>query len=190
MTDNLSKITRIGLLAFFGISLFFIIGFYLVQPDLETINMNPDKAGNTEYTDIQNIIDQGTVDESSSTDSDIVDKVGAINFLGYYFQWSYVLFFIAAVGAIGFAIFLIVMKFIDEPKKAVFMLVPFLIVGVLILISYAMASDTNLVMPTYDGPDNVPFWLKWSGAEIILTYLLVGLAALSIIYVEVSKIFK
>jgi hypothetical protein len=63
-------------------------------------------------------------------------------------------------------------------------------VAVLIIAAYSLASNELLLMPQYDGGDNVPRTLKWVGTGMITTYILIGLAVLAIIYAEISKYFK
>lgn len=63
-------------------------------------------------------------------------------------------------------------------------------VAVLIFIAWMLASDAVLDMPHYEGPDNVPKTLKLAGTGLYTTYILAGLAVLSILYSEISKYFK
>ena len=63
-------------------------------------------------------------------------------------------------------------------------------VAVLIFIAWILASDAVLDMPHYEGHDNVPKTLKLAGTGLYTTYILAGLAVLSILYSEISKYFK
>ena len=63
-------------------------------------------------------------------------------------------------------------------------------VAVLIFIAYSLASNEVLEIPGYSGGDNVPKTLKISGTGLFITYILAGLAVLSILYSEISKYFK
>jgi len=45
-------------------------------------------------------------------------------------------------------------------------------------------------MPGYEGTENVPNVIKWVGTGLNAAYILAALAFLSILYVEIAKIFK
>ena len=66
------------------------------------------------------------------------------------------------------------------------------IVGIIIVVVFAYSSSTGelLNMPGYTGPDNVKSTLKWSETGLLVTYVFMGLAVLSIIYAEIAKMFK
>lgn len=101
-------------------------------------------------------------------------------------KWTYALFFIALAGAIGFPASYI----LKNPETAKKTLISVLFIGVVVLIAYLLADDTVLNMPGYKGEDNVPDKLQWAGTGLITTYLLFGIALLSIIGSEVLKIVR
>lgn len=101
-------------------------------------------------------------------------------------KWTYALFFIALAGAIGFPASYI----LKNPETAKKTLMSVLFIGVIVLIAYLLADDTVLNMPGYKGEDNVPDKLQWAGTGLITTYLLLGIALLSIIGSEVLKIVR
>ena len=82
------------------------------------------------------------------------------------------------------------MKLLAKPKKAIVTLIPIALIGLILLISYSSASSELLDMPNYDGVDNVPGQLKWSGAGLIMSYVLLGLAVIAILVSSVMKFFK
>ncbi|RLD29915.1 MAG: hypothetical protein DRI73_10705 [Bacteroidetes bacterium] len=101
-------------------------------------------------------------------------------------NWAYIMVIATIVIALGFSI----VNLITYPKKlkqAAFM---FLGVGVLVVVSYYLASDQALSMPGYDGNENVPKTLKYVGTGLYLTYIIFGIAFLTIVYSEVAKYFK
>ena len=104
--------------------------------------------------------------------------------------FTYVLLGIAAVSTILFSLYIFVMKLLAKPKKAIVTLIPIALIGLVLLISYSSASSELLDMPNYDGVDNVPGQLKWSGAGLIMSYVLFGLAIIAILVSSVMKIFK
>lgn len=108
------------------------------------------------------------------------------NALDLFMYWAYILFAIAAVAAIGFPL----VKLFTQPKEAVKTLISVAVIAVIVFIAYSLADDKVLDLTGYEGPDNVPETLKFAGTLLWTTYLLFGIAILSILYVEVSKIFK
>ncbi|MFP4023943.1 MAG: hypothetical protein ACLFVR_05395 [Thiohalospira sp.] len=104
-----------------------------------------------------------------------------------FIVWAYILTGIAIVFAIIFPIF----QMIKNPKAAVKSLLGLLVVAVVIFVAYAVASGeklgiTNPELMKYD----VPGTLKYAGTLLNSVYFLAGLAILSMIYSEVSKMFK
>ncbi|NPA68132.1 MAG: hypothetical protein GXO50_05945 [Chlorobi bacterium] len=101
-----------------------------------------------------------------------------------------VLLVIAVASVIIFSIVNFILNLMSNPKKALLSLIPIIVLGGVFLFAYSAASDEVLYMPTYEGSDNVPGVLKWSGAGLITAYIFFGLAVLSILYVEIAKFFK
>ena len=104
----------------------------------------------------------------------------------YALWWSYFLFALTVAITLIFAL----MNIFTNPggaKKALFSIVG---IGILIVIAYFLASDQILEIPGYEGTGNNPSTLKWVGTGLITMYLLAGIAFLSILYVEISRIFK
>ncbi len=101
-----------------------------------------------------------------------------------------VLLFIAAASVIVFSIVNFILNLLSTPKKALRSLIPLVVLGLVFLFAYSSASDAVLNMPTYEGQDNVPDILKWSGAGLITAYIFFGLAIASILFVEIAKLFK
>ena len=88
------------------------------------------------------------------------------------------------------SLYIFVMIFLAKPKKALIKLIPIVLLGVILLFAYIKASDIPLDMPNYDGDANVPVQVKWSGTGLIMMYVFLGLAVLSIIYVEIARLFR
>jgi len=106
----------------------------------------------------------------------------------YALGWAYILLLIAAVAALTFPLITIV-----TDVKAILRLL--MVVGaaaVLLLVSYfVFASDTPINILGYTGTDNSdPTTLKWIGTGLFSTYIIFGIAFLSILYFEVVSIFK
>lgn len=105
-------------------------------------------------------------------------------------NYTTILLIVTAAVAVIASLYIFAMIFMARPKKALIKLIPIVLLGVILLIAYSKASDIPLNMPNYDGVDNVPGPLKWTGAGIYMVYVLLGLAILSILYVEISRLFK
>lgn len=112
---------------------------------------------------------------------------GQPTYTNIFILWSYVLTGLA----VGFAVIFPVIQMISNPKNAKKGLLGIAVLAVLVLVAYAMSSSellgiTNPDLAKYD----VPSTLKYSGTMLNTTYILAGLAILSMIWTEVAKIFK
>lgn len=103
-----------------------------------------------------------------------------------FLVWAYILFFLTA----GITVVFSVINFIVNPKGAKKSLIGLIGAAVIILIAYLLSDDTVLNMPFYDGKDNVPSTLKLVDTGLYTAYILVGLAALSILWSTISRAFK
>lgn len=100
--------------------------------------------------------------------------------------WAAILVLLTA----GLAVVFPIMHLISNPKSAKQFLFVLLGVAILIFIAYSLASNEVLEIPGYIGKDNVPGTLKFVGTGLFLTYILSGLAVLSILFSEISNYFK
>ncbi|MBE9510681.1 MAG: hypothetical protein IMY71_07375 [Bacteroidetes bacterium] len=100
--------------------------------------------------------------------------------------WAAILIILTA----GLAVIFPIMHLISNPKSTKNSLFVILGVAILIFIAYSLASSEVLEIPGYTGIDNVPGTLKFTGTGLFLTYILAGLAVLSILFSEISKYFK
>lgn len=100
--------------------------------------------------------------------------------------WAFVLFLIALITALIFPLAFLIMN----PKRALRFLIGLGVVAVFIFIAYQLGSDELLNLINYSGPDNVPKTLKLVDTGLILTYFLALIALVSILYNEISKVFK
>ncbi len=99
---------------------------------------------------------------------------------------AYIFFGIAAVAAIGFPIMYLIMN----PKGAKNVIIGLVFIGIVVLISYFMASDQVMHITGYTGPDNVPGTLKTVGTGLFTTYILFFLSILAILYSEIYSALK
>ena len=104
--------------------------------------------------------------------------------------WMYILFGIAVIITIAAAIYQFVTGFIDSPMTAIKSLLGLILIIVVWVISWAMGSDQPLVMPGYDGAENVPFWLKLTDMFLYTIYIMMGAMILLIFGFGIAKKFK
>jgi len=100
--------------------------------------------------------------------------------------WAFILLIIATAVALLFPLAFLAVN----PKNAIRPLIILVLIAVFVFISYLLASDEVLYMPAYNGGDNVPAVLKKAGTGLILAYILAIGALASILFTEISKIFK
>ncbi|NOQ23982.1 MAG: hypothetical protein GQ564_01355 [Bacteroidales bacterium] len=108
-------------------------------------------------------------------------------FTELFIIWAYILTGIA----VGFTVLFPVIQMITNPKNAKKGLVGIVALAVIIVIAYALASDeilniNNVELAKY----NVPSTLKYAGMMLYSVYVLAFIAIASMLYSEVSKIFK
>ena len=104
--------------------------------------------------------------------------------------WMYILFGIAVIITIAAAIYQFVTGFIDSPMTTITSLLGLILIIVVLVISWAMGSDQPLVMPGYDGAENVPFWLKLTDMFLYTIYIMMGAMILLIFGFGIAKKFK
>lgn len=112
---------------------------------------------------------------------------GQPRFTELYIVWAYVLTGLA----VGLTVLFPIIQMISNPKNAKKGLLGVAALAVIIVVSYAMSSgellgiiDPELIH--YDEPST----LKFAGMILNSSYLLAGIAMLTMIYSEVSKAFK
>ena len=99
----------------------------------------------------------------------------------------YIGYFLVAVAAIA-AIVLPLIKSVNDPRSLLAMGAGLVGLIVIFLIGYALAD--NEVLPSFARQGIDGTWSQVIGGTLITMYLLIGLALLSIIVTEVSKIFR
>ncbi len=106
----------------------------------------------------------------------------------YALGWAYILLLIAAIAALTFPL----INIVTDVKAILRLLMVVGAAAVLVLVSYfALSSDTPINILGYTGTDNSdPVTLKWIGTGLFSTYIIFGIAFLSILYFEVVSIFK
>ncbi len=99
---------------------------------------------------------------------------------------AYIYFGIAAIASIVFPIIYL----ITNPKGAISIIIGLVLIGIIVLISYFLASDQVMHISGYTGTDNVPGTLKAVGTGLYTMYILFSLSIIAILYSEISSAFK
>ena len=108
-------------------------------------------------------------------------------FTELFIIWAYILTGIA----VGFTVFFPVIQMITNPKNAKKGLMGIAALAVIIVIAYALASNEILNINNAElAKYNVPSTLKYAGMMLYSVYVLAFIAIASMLYSEVSKIFK
>ncbi len=100
--------------------------------------------------------------------------------------WMYILFGLATVSSILFAVFL----FIDNPKKAKGTLMGVGALALVVAVAYALASEAIPAFHNVDKFNITESVSKMVGTGLYTMYLLAGIAVVGILYTEISKSFK
>lgn len=98
-------------------------------------------------------------------------------------------------GLLGLCLFVTIVAFLvkfakslkDSPKRALRSLLGFILIVLVLVVTWSMGSEEPLVMPGYDGTENVPFWLKLTDMFLYTIYLLFGLTVVLIIANSLKK---
>jgi len=99
---------------------------------------------------------------------------------------AYLFVIIGAIFSIAFPIY----QLISNPKGALNTLIGLVILGIIVIIAYSMASDQVMHIIGYEGTDNNPSTLKTVGTGLITTYILFFLSLASIVITEIYNTVK
>ena len=99
----------------------------------------------------------------------------------------YALFAVAIIATVIAAVVQFVSTLKDSPAKALSSLLGLIVLIALLVITWALGSETPLNIPGYDGSDNVPFWLKITDMFIYSLYVLLGANIILMIVSGVKK---
>ncbi|ASB49555.1 MULTISPECIES: hypothetical protein [Marinilabiliaceae] len=101
-------------------------------------------------------------------------------------NWAIALVIFAAAISIIAEIIALVLR----PKSAIRSLISIVGLAIIVLVAYSLGDATALVLPGYDGPDNVPSMLMLADTFLYSMYFLFGIAIAAILYTEVSRLFR
>ncbi len=97
---------------------------------------------------------------------------------------------ISIIGILGFALMKLIKNFKENPKQAKKTLLIFAIAIVAVVVSFLLATGTDVSQALLDKNNLTVGTSRWIGAAVVLVYIMVIAAALAIVYVECSKLFK
>ncbi len=101
--------------------------------------------------------------------------------------WAYILVILTLIASIVFPLIAV----ISNPRGLIRLAAVLVGAVVLVIISYAVSSDTPIDIIGYTGTDNSdPATLKMIDTVLFVTYMLFGLALASILYAIISRAFK
>ena len=104
--------------------------------------------------------------------------------------WNYVLFVLGVIAMLVGALYKFGSTFIDSPKTALKSLVGLIALILVLVVTWAIGDATPLVMPGYEGTENVPSWLKVTDMFLYTIYIEVGAMILLMLGFGISKKIK
>ncbi|WP_287828419.1 hypothetical protein [Bacteroides sp.] len=78
----------------------------------------------------------------------------------------------------------------ENPVKAIKSLIGVLLLVAVLVVAWFGGSEEALVLPGYDGTDNVPFWLKLTDMFLYSIYFLLVVTIASMIFSTVKRRFS
>lgn len=108
--------------------------------------------------------------------------------IAYGITFAFVVLSVIAI--LAFVLLQFFKNFKDDRKKAIKAIAIIGLAILVCLVSFLLATGTDVSQALLDKNNLTVSTSKWIGAACILVYILVIGAALSIVYVEVSKLFK
>lgn len=98
--------------------------------------------------------------------------------------WTYVLLGLTILAALLFPL----INIVTNPKGAIRSLIGLVIIAAVLVVSYAVSSDTPIITPvaTFDNP----FTLKFTDMGLYTTYIALGAALLAVLFGEIRAMFK
>lgn len=98
-------------------------------------------------------------------------------------------------GLLGFTVVVTVIAFIaqfgialkDNPAAALKSLIGVVLLVIVLIATWSAGSEETLVLPGYDGTDNVPFWLKLTDMFLYTLYFMIAACILAMIGSSIKK---
>ena len=104
--------------------------------------------------------------------------------------WMYILVIVGIIITFAFGIYQFAMKFKTNPREALNNVAVLVVFALILVVSWLLGSDKPLDIPGYDGPDNIPVWLKATDMLLYTIYFMLGAAILAIVASSVVKLIR
>lgn len=104
--------------------------------------------------------------------------------------WVYVLLGLALLVSVAGVVVKFALRCVVAPRSALRSLLGVALVAVVLAVSWWAGSGSPLVMPGYDGGENVPFWLKVADMFLYTIYVLMGLALALMVGFGIARRFR
>ncbi|MDR0332729.1 MAG: hypothetical protein LBI15_04620 [Dysgonamonadaceae bacterium] len=127
----------------------------------------------------------GQASGASMLQGPTIEGLSQPKYLDLLINWAYTLVGLTIAVLLLFALYGFITGLKDNPKKAIGGLVALVLLVVLLFITYSMGSGDILNIPGYNGPHNVPTWLKFSDMMLYATYVMIGINILAIIIMPI-----
>jgi hypothetical protein len=108
------------------------------------------------------------------------------NYTEAFLNWGIAL----VIGTAAIVLLSEIIKLVIYPKNAIRSLITIAGLGLMIFVAYSLGDATPLKLPGYEGADNVPSMLLMTDTFLYTMYFLFGLAIVSIVYTEISRLFR
>ena len=119
-------------------------------------------------------------------DSDFKEPV----YTGLVLNTAYVYVIAGIITTLFFALFQFGNQLMTEPKEALKSVLMIALFAALLIISWSLGSGEPLVLPAYDGTDNVYFWLKLTDMWLYSAGFLLFVAIASIFGFSLYKVVR
>ena len=104
--------------------------------------------------------------------------------------WNYILFVLGVVAIVIGVVYQFGSMFADSPKAALKSLIGIVALVLILVVTWAAGSGEPLVIPGYEGTENVPFWLKLTDMFLYTLYIEVGVMILLMLGFGIMKKIK
>jgi hypothetical protein len=121
----------------------------------------------------------GTIDPTAETPEPVYTDV--------LLYWLYTMFAVVVGFTVFFAVLQIAKLLKEDPKAGALSLVAIVLLVAMLFITRALGSDVALVLPGYEGTENVPFWLKTTDMFLYSIYTMVVLIVGVIVWGNVKR---
>lgn len=109
------------------------------------------------------------------------EELGIPKFVEQFLSWNYILVALSVLVTLAAVVMVFIRTFKASPKRACISLGAILLLAALFVVCWFLGSDKELLIPGYDGTDNVGPWAQLSDMMIYITYILFGATLLTML---------